>query len=158
MSQSSRVDAIPEAGRCWAIVKDMSKVSIATAANDFRRGSNQASVDSGCDHLDINWLKEAGPAGAGVELRIAFKQRLATANTLVHAIIVRIPVLASETRFGSFLPGDFELLGCQQFLPLTLGLHNLLANRLAFAEDSGLVGGASEMPRHKDDGRDDDHE
>jgi len=67
-AQGCRVHAVAEAGRPRPIVEDVTEVGVARPAGDC--GALYAEGTVGCfdDVLFCDWLPEARPAGAGVEL------------------------------------------------------------------------------------------
>ena len=50
----------------------------------------------------IDWLKEAGPSGSGIELRSRVEQRQATSGTRVNTLFVMIPIKSCESTFSPF--------------------------------------------------------
>ena len=72
--QRDAVDAIAQAGRLGAVLEDMALMPLAACAMDFGPWENQFVIGSGFDHLWIDWLPEAGPAGAAVELVLRRKE------------------------------------------------------------------------------------
>lgn len=70
----------------------------------------------------IEFGVETGPATTGIEFTVRAKQRVATTYTMIMPPLPALIVFTSERRFGACLPGYAELLRCQLFLPLLLGL------------------------------------
>src|SRR6202030_239447 len=85
------------------------------------------------DRLRAQRLKEAGPAGARLELGVGREQRLTATHALVDTVVVTVPVLTGERPLGAGLPGNLELLGSEPLLPLGVGLRELFAGNLAHA-------------------------
>src|SRR5438128_6482827 len=73
-------------------------------------------------------LPEAGPAGAGVELRRGVEQRLPATDTLIDTVFLRVPVRPRECSFGSFLSGDLELFWRQKLPPFLIRLLNFFGH------------------------------
>lgn len=62
---------------------------------------------------------ETGPAATGVELVGGGKQRLAATDAAVGALVVAIPVFASEGAFGTFFARNLKLKLGQLCLPFS---------------------------------------
>src|SRR5690606_31044842 len=81
--------------------------------------------------------KEARPAGAGVELRIAGKQRQPATHAGVNALELVVEQRAAERMLGALVAGDLELLRRKLRPPLVVGLDDLLGldrpDELSFA-------------------------
>ena len=65
--------------------------------------------------------KVAGPAAAGVEFRVGGEQRCVTADAMVDAVLVVIPVFAGEGPFGRCVPGYLVLDGVELVAPFGFG-------------------------------------
>ena len=115
--QGEGVDAVAQAVRRWAIVKDMAEVGMAMAAEHFRAYHVVAAIfllgQLGCGH----WLAEAGPAATGIELVTCVEQRLMAADAVIVSGFVMIPVGAGKGAFRSFFTGDVILRRCKQAAP-----------------------------------------
>src|SRR5215467_13315815 len=94
--QRHRVDAVAQAGRLRAIVKDMPQVSIAAAA--FHLGSQHAVTPIGFffHRLTLRGRIEARPSAARIELRLGAKQLRAAADTFVGAGRFHVLVFAAK--------------------------------------------------------------
>src|SRR5690349_22125177 len=70
-------------------------------------------------------IPEAGPPGAGLELRIRGEELRAARDAAVDTLGVVVPVLAGEGGLGAGLAGHLVLLRREQLLPLRVGLLDL---------------------------------
>ena len=83
---------------------------------------------------------EAGPACAGVELRLGTEEVLPAADALVRSTVLQVVVCACESSFGAFLAGYPELLRCKNLLPFCIGLLDLVAHGwTVLSQESGLT-------------------
>src|SRR5205823_14794227 len=71
-------------------------------------------------------LPEAGPAGAGFELRIGSKKIIAAADAGVYSFLVIIGILAGESSLGAFLAGHFIGKRLELLLPFGIGFYDFL--------------------------------
>ena len=111
-------------GRCRAIVKDMAKVATAASTENLSPDHAERAI---ADLGDIFWGErpvEAGPAGAGVELRAGGKERQAATGTEIDAFLVVIEQVAAEGRLGPLGPQNPVGGGAKLLLPLGIGLYN----------------------------------
>src|SRR5438309_10697835 len=69
-AQRFGVDAVALAGGARAVRKDVAQVRLTACAEDFAPHHAVAPIDGGDDILLGHGLKEAGPACAGIELRV----------------------------------------------------------------------------------------
>src|SRR3569833_2870736 len=115
----------------------------APAAQPFDALHSQAVVFAHLDFFRIGRFPEAGPAAAGVELRVRGEQLRAAAGAAVGAVLVMVPVLAGEGAFGSRLPQHAELLGRQRLPPLLVALRDLLVAHFEPFRNEMLFGEAS---------------
>ena len=88
-----------------------------------------AVVVLGLDAMCVGRLKEAGPAGAGLELGVRAEKRLPAADASVDALPLVVPVLAGERALGSLLPHDVVLHLGKLLAPLLFGFFNLRVHR-----------------------------
>src|SRR3954447_10844944 len=109
--QCRRVDAVALAGRVGPVIEQVAEVGAAVLAHDLRAPHEQRLVVALLDLALLGGLVEAGPAGAGVELRARVEQVLAAHNAAVHAVVVAVVVLAGEGALGPGLLGHVVLLG-----------------------------------------------
>src|SRR5579885_297069 len=115
--QSSRIDAIPLAGRLWAVVEDVSQVCFAAAAPHFGSSHTMAQVGFGFDRSLAGRGIETRPAGAGVIFCFRTKQRLTATDARIRSRCFRAFVFPGERRFGSLLTGHIVLIRRELFLP-----------------------------------------
>ena len=108
----------------------MTQMSAAVLAMNLDSAHAVAVVDFRLDIAVRHRRGKARPAGAGVELRGAVEQRLAAANAAVEAILMIVPVRASERALSTLFTGYVVLLGRELFLPVFVGLPNLLRHGL----------------------------
>ena len=81
----------------------------------------------GDDGSRTNSLPETGPPGTGVEFGIGTKQRDVTADAVVGAAVLKVPVSTSEGSFRTPLASHLELLRSQLLFPLLWGAFNAIA-------------------------------
>ncbi|CAM2154769.1 hypothetical protein PT2222_310046 [Paraburkholderia tropica] len=74
------------------------------------------------DYLAVDRTEVARPAATGVEFRVGFEQRRATADAVVDAALVVVPVLAGEGAFGGRVARDLVLRGVELLAPFGVGL------------------------------------
>src|SRR5438445_2635992 len=101
---------------------------VAAAAVHFRAPHEPGVIGVEGDIVFGNRLPKAGPAGAGIKLRFGIEQWLTTADTLIHAIFLRVPVRSREGPLGSFLPRDLNLLRRQLLTPFLVRLLNVFGH------------------------------
>ena len=66
----SRINTKPQTCRWWTVRKDVAEVSIAAGAEDFDASHAMTAVFVGGDIFLREWLEEAGPTCAGIELSV----------------------------------------------------------------------------------------
>jgi pyridoxamine 5'-phosphate oxidase len=77
------------------------------------------------DHLEILLVDgriEAGPTAAGFELRAGAEELGVATDAMIRAIVVHVPVFASERRLGAALPCDVILFRRELLFPVLFGL------------------------------------
>src|SRR5712671_6490838 len=102
----------------------MAQVRVALGAEDLGTAHEHAVVVFGGDVFLRGRGREAGPAGAGIELFVAAEERGTAADAAVDALLVVVPVLPGEGALGALLARDGELFGCQILLPLGIALDD----------------------------------
>ena len=102
--QRDAVDAVAQAGRLGAILKDMSLMPLATCAVDFGPRESQFVIGSGFDHPWIDWLPEAGPAGPAVELVFRRKEGQVASRTIVDTGSLVIVHVVGKGALGMLMP------------------------------------------------------
>src|SRR5690606_19285752 len=95
-------------------------------ADDFGADHAVRGVDVLRDRAALGRFDEARPAGAGIELVVAFEQGLAAPGTHVLAGSLVLLVLPGEGALGSTLAQHGVLLGRQPLAPLSVGKADLL--------------------------------
>src|SRR5690242_4543582 len=108
--QGAAVDAVALAARAGAVVEDVAEVGVAVLADDLGAPHEEAVVGPQLDVLEVRRLGEAGPPGAGVELRIGGEELGSATDAAVHALGLLVHVGAGEGTLGASLAGDLELL------------------------------------------------
>src|SRR6478609_4013869 len=74
-----------------------------------------------CNHsVFCDRLKETGPACTGFIFCVGCKQCLVTSSTIIGALLMIFPVLASESPLSTFFAKHFILQGGEFFLPLRI--------------------------------------
>src|SRR5205807_7515955 len=105
--------------------EDVAQVGAAGAADHLGADHAVGAIGALVHVLGVDWLVEAGPAGAGLELGLGVEERLAAADAAVRAIVVAVPVLAREGSLGARPARDLVLLVGQLLTPLLIGLVHL---------------------------------
>lgn len=118
------VEAVAEAGRGWAIVKDMAQMPPASCAEDLGTNHAEGSIADLRDVSRCEGTVEAGPSRAGVELRTRGKEWKFASGTEIDTILVIIEEVTAEGGLGSLGTQDAVDGGTELFLPLDIGLHN----------------------------------
>src|SRR4051794_18141871 len=80
--EGDAVEAVAQACRRGAVVENMAEMGAATRAEDFVAFHSEAVVFHRRDDSRDERLGEAGPAGAGLELRVAREQRRVTTSAM----------------------------------------------------------------------------
>src|SRR5690242_15445372 len=122
--ESARVDAVAQPGGVGTVVEHVPEMASAAAAQDLGALHEQASVLAGLDVLGDGRLVEAGPSGAGVELRVGAEQLGAATGAVVHPVVLDVHVLARERPLGAVAAEDLVLVGRQALPPLLVSQVN----------------------------------
>src|SRR5437588_683216 len=83
--QGQRVDAVALAGRLRTVVEYVPQVRLARRAEDLGAAHEQAVVGLGIHRVVLGRRREAGPAGARVELGLRGEQLGAAGRAPIHA-------------------------------------------------------------------------
>ncbi len=127
--EADAVHAVAQSRGLGPVVEDVAQVSPAARAKRFRAAHEEAVVRLGRDVVLNDRLEEAGPARAGIELGLRAEEVQAAAGALVGPLFLIMFERARESPFRTFLPGDFVLLGRQDFSPFFVGLGDFFAHR-----------------------------
>ena len=103
-----------------AVVEDVAKVGVAICAANFGAHHAVGVIGVGADGSSAYPIPEAGPAGTGIKLGGAAVKLGITADAVVAAIALLVPVSAAEGTLGTALAGNPELLRRQLLAPLLL--------------------------------------
>src|SRR4029077_17264866 len=95
-AKADRVDAVALAGGCRAVLEDVSEVRPAAPAGHLGAHHAVAAIGVQVDRVRDRRLREAPPAGAGVELGVGPEELGATGGTAIDAVVVTADVLAGE--------------------------------------------------------------
>jgi hypothetical protein len=106
----------------------MTQVGVAAAADDFGPHHEPAAIRFQNSCTLSHGLQEAGPSRTGIKLGLGVEERLATTDTLIDAVLLRIPVCARKRALGAFPAGDAILLIGQESPPLLIRLYDLVAH------------------------------
>ena len=82
----------------------MSLMPLAACAVDFGPWENQFVIGSGFDHLWIDWLPKAGPAGAAVELVFRRKEGQVASRAVVDTVSLAIVHVVGKGALGILVP------------------------------------------------------
>ena len=124
--QRRRVNAEPQPCRPRPIREQVPQVSIAARAQNLGPVHPVRGVRLRADVFRADRQIKAWPAGAGVELGFRAEQVRAATGAAVQALVMVVPILASESRLGPLLPRDVELLGGELGLPFRFRLLDLV--------------------------------
>jgi hypothetical protein len=124
-SQGDAIDAITQAGRAWAVRKDMAEMRVAAVAMHLGPTHEPAVVRLFAHHLGVKRGKEAGPAGAGIEFCLLVEKRRITADAAEGAGILG-EIVMGEGALGRVLAGDLVGKVGKLGLPFRFGLDDLV--------------------------------
>ena len=96
MLKRHRIDAITQACRCGAVVKHVTKMSIALSAQNLGALHAVAVIDLIEHRLSLHRLKITRPAAARIELAVAGEQQLAATGAAIFAGFLGVPIFAGE--------------------------------------------------------------
>ena len=99
---------------------------VAAGAMHFHSFHEHTAVFFRFNRVRINRLVIARPPRSRVKLAIRVKEFLITTNTQVHALVLAVPILASESSLRAFLSSDIILLVIELLLPFFFGLNDFL--------------------------------
>src|SRR5205823_3284010 len=108
--QADGIDAVTLAGRRRAVGEDMTLMSAATSAHDLGSGHAVARIADGSKVAFGEWLGEARPAGAALELGAAVEQRQPAQAAGEHAGPLLMEERAAEGGFSTMLEEHMALL------------------------------------------------
>src|SRR5687768_13407071 len=100
----------------------MAEMRVARGAHHFDPAHAVGRVIHGLHVLVRNRLREAGPAAAGIELRVRAEQLRPARYAAVHTGLLRVVIRARERPLGPLLARDPVLLGRELLPPLLIGL------------------------------------
>ena len=123
--QRGGVHTIAQSCRTRSIRKDMTEMSVTTAAQYFNAAHAVFVVFFCCDAVLLYRLIETGPPAAGFILRIGAEQLLAAAHARVSPGPLLRVVLSCKWRLGSTLARHSELVVGQLRPPIGVALTNL---------------------------------
>lgn len=109
--ESGGIDAVSFARWSWAVIEDVSKMSVAFFTSYFRSYHAMAGVFKQFYILSIFWIGKAGPATSGLELGVGSEEFGTAADTHVGALFFVLVVFAGERCFGGSFASDVILLG-----------------------------------------------
>src|SRR5688572_30190991 len=96
----------------------MTEMPTAAGAADLGAKHAVAAVLDVCDVGAVDRLKEAGPAGPGIELRLRREQRKAAQAAGVGSVFLVVEEVTAERRLGSVVQEDAALLLVQRLREL----------------------------------------
>src|SRR5205085_8157707 len=118
------VDAVAQVCRARAIIKDMTKMGVATRAQDFCANHPVARINFGAHIVLFGRFGKARPAAARVEFGIGTEQLVSASCAFICTLLFRIVILASERSLRTFLTCDLVLLRRQFLSPFFISLDN----------------------------------
>src|SRR5690349_7487745 len=102
------VHAVTQTGRSRAVFKHVTKVRVAATADHGNPAHSETAIVETGNVLLSNRLPEAGPAGAGLELRFRIEQWSVAADAAIDAFAVLVPVLAGKSALRAVVARNFE--------------------------------------------------
>src|SRR6266508_5040132 len=88
--ERERVDAVPLAGRVWAVGEHMAEMRVTGGAADFDPAHPVAVVHLGLDRVLLGRLEEARPARARVELGLGAEELGTACATAEDAVLLHV--------------------------------------------------------------------
>jgi len=102
----------------------MTEVSVADIAQDFGSDHSIAVICSFSDMCGINGFEITGPAASRIKFGVRFEKRRFTADALIDAVFVMIPVLAGEGALRASVSCHLVRHRLEQGTPFGIGTHN----------------------------------
>src|SRR5208282_716745 len=125
--EGRRVHAVAQPGRPRTIRKHVPQMRIAAGTARLRSSHTITGVGDFLDVLAIGGGIETRPPGSRIKFRFRAKKQRATADAVVRAVVVLVPVLAGESGLGAAGAGHLILLRSELLPPLAFGLGDLVA-------------------------------
>src|SRR4051812_28531940 len=126
--QRRGVHAITEAGRLWAIVEDVTKMTFAACTQNLGAVHEKLAIGFRLNRLRRNRRVETRPAAARFVLRFRIKKFLTAACALVNALLVTVRILAGPGALRPLLAQDVVLHWGQLLFPLGVTLNDFFAH------------------------------
>src|SRR3954467_9536330 len=124
--QGRGIDAVTQARRPRAVGEDMAEMAAALGAQHLGTDHAVADVPLLVDMALDGGLGEAGPAAAGIELRVGLEQHIAAAGAGIGAGAVVLLIFAGEGTLGRLLAQHCVLHRRQLAAPLLFALDDLV--------------------------------
>src|SRR6185436_13258267 len=124
--ERERVDAVALAGRVRPVREDVAEMRVAGGAAHLDPAHAVAVVDLGLDRILLRRLEEAGPAGAGVELRVRAEELRPARAAAEHAVLLDEVEVARPGRLGGRAAKDRVAVRVELLPPLLVCLANFL--------------------------------
>jgi hypothetical protein len=116
------VHAVAFAGRCGAVIEDVSEVRAGLAVHDLRSFHTVAIVLDQADGVGVDGGIEAWPAGMGVEFGFRAKDGLEGGRGIICSFLVKVVVFTGEGSFGALFPENIVLIGGEAAFPFGVGV------------------------------------
>src|SRR4029453_8391573 len=117
-AQRRRVDAVAQARRRGAVGEHVPEVRVRTLRPYLGARREELRVLTLRDMGLLDRLREAGPAGAGVELVTRAEKRLPRHNVDVEPLLMVVPVLVAERQLGALVLRHLILLRAEPVLQI----------------------------------------
>ena len=98
-----RINAVAEAGRPRSIIKNMTKMCVATTASHFGSSHSRWQIDYCSDFCICRWFEKTWPASSGIKFGAGLKEFVVTTDASVSTILIAVVVLATKWRLGASL-------------------------------------------------------
>jgi hypothetical protein len=136
---SHTIHTVPESRRFGTIVKNVTQVTAAYAAQYF--GANHpVRFVLLLDHcIFSNGSVKAWPAGSGIEFGIGRKQGVMATCTVERTMLMDVIQWAGESPLGTVLTQNSVLVGGQQLLPFRISFNNF-PGLVVVSYTFGLIG------------------
>src|SRR5579862_1165873 len=104
---------------------------VATGATRLGAGHAIAGVGVFGNVFTVGGGEETWPSGPRIKLRIGSEQQIATADAVIGAVVVLVPVLPGKCALGTGATRDLVLLRSELLLPLGVRLLDLVDSLVA---------------------------
>src|SRR6185437_6207856 len=101
-------------------VEHVSEMRAALTVYDLPSFHSIANVFYETDRIGVDRRIKAGPAGAGIEFRIAAEKELKAGGRVIGPFLIKMVIFAGEGPFRAFFAEDIVLFGSQAVFPFSV--------------------------------------